>query len=661
MAIPEVRCKHMCLRSLAFLCFVGCSIAANAQTSITLDLTKPGHKVSPMLYGLMTEEINHSYDCGLYVELIQNRAFKDSTRNQLTPHWSPIGVSKISIDHETPVNQVLDSSIKIEGSGTIGAANDGYWGFPIYPTWRYRVSFYAKCLSDQNLEVSLESVDGSKTFAVGSVSGIDTNWKKFEISLATASDAPRTSDARFAIRSAGGGPVWLSLVSVFPPTTNNRPNGTRGDILSLLADMKPAFLRFPGGNYVEGNTFKDRFDWKRTLGPLEERPGHQAPWGYRSSDGLGLLEYMNWIEDMNAKPVLAVFAGYVLNRDVILPGTELKGFVDDALDEIEYLTGGPNTKWGAQRAKDGHPKPFTLEYVEIGNEDGFDQSGSYEGRFTMFYDAIKRKYPKINVISTTGGKDWLGVKFPITARRPDVVDEHYYSSTWEMMAMASKYDDYDRKGPKIFVGEWAAQDVPEPWNNAGQKGPTPNLNCALADAAFMTGMERNSDLVTMSCYAPLLVNVNPGARQWAVNLIGYDALTSFGSPSYYAQKMFMENLGDKTIISSATNLPTQTNGDKTIPALFHNATFESKTGTIILKVVNPQATAQTVNFKLDGVKTVKSDGTHIQLTGTSLKDMNSITEPTKVAPKTSQITGLSPNFSRTFPAYSVTVIKIETR
>ena len=611
-----------------------------------------------MLYGLMTEEINHSYDGGLYGELIQNRAFKDNGRT--TPHWSGLGETKLTLDHEHPVTPELGVSLKIEGAGPLGVVNDGYWGFPIRPSTSYRCSLYARCEAAKSLEISLESADGTKVYASGSVPGVESGWKKFDLLLRTSRTEATTSDARFVIRTTGG-PVWLSLVSVFPATYGDHPNGFRPDVLRLLQDMKPAFLRFPGGNYLEGNTFRDRFEWKRTLGPLEKRPGHQAPWGYRSSDGLGLLEYMNWIEDMGARPVLAVFAGYVLNHDVIDSNTELQGFVNDALDEIDYLTGGPNTKWGAKRVADGHPKPFTLDYVEVGNEDGFDDSGSYEKRFVQFYDAIKKKYPKINVISTTGGKDWLGLKFPIRLRKPDLVDEHYYSSTWEMMAMATKYDSYDRKGPRIFVGEWAAQDVPEPWTRVNEKGPTPNLNCAIADAAFMTGMERNSDIVEMSCYAPLLVNVNPGGRQWAVNLIGYDTLSSFGSPSYYAQKMFMANLGDWTVRTAASGMPTQSQGNQTIDALFHSATIDSKTGTIFLKVVNPQATAQAVDFRVVGAKSIRSNGTQIQLAGEDLKSMNTIAEPMKISPKTSNVSELSERFTRTFPAHSVTVLKIETR
>ncbi len=644
------------LRIVATVGLLGTALLACAQTRITLDLTKPGHRVSPMLYGLMTEEINHSYDGGLYAELIQNRAFKDGNRTAPIPHWQGIEDTEISLDRDRPVNKNLAVSLKMAGKGRLAVSNDGYWGIPIRPSTKYRASFYVR--GSSIIDVTLESNDGKTVYARGGVVGFE-DWHKAEFTLTTSADAPVTSDARFVIRTAGT--TWLSLVSLFPPTTNDRRNGSRPDLLNLLKDMKPSFLRFPGGNYLEGNTFKERFDWKRTLGMLEDRPGHMAPWSYRSSDGLGLLDYMNWIEDMNAKPVLAVFAGYVLNGDVVKSGTELTGFVQDALDEIEYLTGSANTKWGAVRAESGHPKPFEFEYVEIGNEDGFDRTGSYEGRFVQFYDAIKKKYPKMKVISTTGGKDGLGLPYPIKMRMPDLVDEHYYSSTWNMMAMADKYDSYDRSGPKIFVGEWAAQDVPAPWQNPADKGPTPNLNCALADAAFMTGMERNSDLVEMSCYAPLLVNVNPGGRQWAVNLIGYDGLTSFGSPSYYAQKMFMESLGDWTVLSSASGLPTQNNGDKTIPALFYVATRDSKSGMVYLKVVNPQAAVQSVDFSIKGAKNVLPDGAVVQLAGGSLKDMNTLAEPKKVSPREMEISGLSPNFTMSFPALSVTVVKIRTQ
>jgi alpha-N-arabinofuranosidase len=629
-------------------------LVAAAAPVLTLDLAKPGIAVSPTLYGLMTEEINYSYDGGLYGELIRNRSFKDDP--QRPAHWSAVGDgSKVALDRGVTGGPALPVSLRVQGA----VANEGYWGIPVRSSTAYRLEVWAKSDAPGSIRASIESPEGKTVFASALVRGVDATWRKLSATLVTGPDAPLTKDARLVLHTDDGRTVWLSLVSLFPPTFNERPNGNRRDLMQLLVDMNPAFLRFPGGNYVEGNTFQDRFPWKETLGAIQNRPGHMSPWGYRSSDGMGLLEYLEWCEDMKAKPLLALFAGYVIRGDVIKPGTELEGFVQDGLDEIEYVIGDAKTKWGAKRIRDGHPKPFPLECVEIGNEDGFDLTGSYEGRFVQFYDAIKRKYPKLKVISTTGGKDWLGQRVPIKRRKPDLVDEHYYASTWEMMAMANKYDAYDRNGPKIFVGEWASQDVPAPWVDAARKGPTPNMNCAIADAAFMTGLERNSDLVRMACYAPLLVNVNPGGRQWAVNLIGYDALNSFGSPSYYAQKLFSKYLGDRTVSASLSGGAIQTQGDKTLPGLFASATRDTKSGAIYLKVVNPLPQSQDVVIDLRGAK-VRSTGTLVVLSGDP-KAMNSIAEPKNVVPVTTQLDGLGPSFHLVFAPHSVTVLQLSSK
>jgi alpha-N-arabinofuranosidase len=373
---------------------------------------------------------------------------------------------------------------------------------------------------------------------------------------------------------------------------------------------------------------------------------------------MGLLEYLEWCEDMKAKPVLAVFAGYALNGRHVNPGPDLTPYVQDALDEIEYVIGGEETKWGARRVQDGHPEPFPLECVEVGNEDGADRSGSYPARLAQFYAAIKAKYPQLKVISTTGGKDWLGSNFPIMSIKPDLVDEHYYASTWDMMAMASKYDDYDRSGPNVFVGEWASQDVPAPWSNAASKGPTPNQKCAVADAAFLTGLERNSDVVKMACYAPLLVNVNPGGRQWAVNLIGYDALNSYGSPSYYVQRMFSQYLGDTTVPLSFQGVPTQTHDGHTLPVLFASATRNSRSGEVFVKLVNALGTAQTVDLQIEG-RRVQSRGTLTTLSG-ELDAMNSPEQPEKVAPVLAKITGIGQSFAQILPPYSITVLSFRS-
>jgi alpha-N-arabinofuranosidase len=367
---------------------------------------------------------------------------------------------------------------------------------------------------------------------------------------------------------------------------------------------------------------------------------------------------------MKAEPVLAVFAGYALHGETIAGGPALQPFVQDALDEIEYVTGDVSTKWGAQRAKDGHPAPFKLRYVEIGNEDGFDKQKNYDGRYTQFHDAIKAKYPQLKLISTVNGKDWLGQQQKVTSRVPDLVDEHYYYSPLEMMQDAARYDGYERSGPKVFIGEWA-----------GQEGePTTNLHAALADAAFMAGMERNADVVEMACYAPLLVNANPGGVQWKYNLIGYDVQSSYGSPSYHVQKMFSHYLGNVSLPVTAEKVGTQTwqppareetpqvlPPAREVPTMFFSATRSDQRGEIYLKVVNAIGTAQAVRVDLAGAGKVASEGKAIVLASAKKEDSNTIAEPAKVVPVTSKASGLGKQFSYSFAPYSVTVLVLSTK
>ena len=385
------------------------------------------------------------------------------------------------------------------------------------------------------------------------------------------------------------GTVWLGLVSLFPPTWKDRPNGLRPDLMQMLVDLKPAFLRFPGGNYLEGDTIETRFDWKKTLGPISGRGGHPGPWGYRSSDGMGLMEFLLWCEDMDAEPVLGVYAGYSLKGAFVKPGPELEPYVQDALDEIEYITGPVDSKWGALRARDGHPAPFKLRYVEIGNEDWFDKSGSYDGRYAQFSDAIKKQYPALKCISSIGNEQ--SAKIRVHSRKPDVLDEHYYRNTEAFLKDSpTHFDKYDRKGPEIFVGEWAAHETSfPPWDKRSKALPaTPNMKAAIGDAAWMAAMERNSDLVTMQCYAPLFVNLNE--YQWRPDLIGYDALNAYGAPSYHALRMFSRNVGDKILKASFSGGELQ-----------GSVTRDSKSGTTFVKIVNPLQTAQPLAIELKGV------------------------------------------------------------
>jgi alpha-N-arabinofuranosidase len=642
----------------------------NATPVLEINASKVTGQSSPTLYGLMTEEINYSYEGGLYGELIRNRTFKANATNAL--YWHTVGSGVISLDFDHPLNPALNVSLKLDvrqatQTAPAGFANGGYWGIPVRPKTTYHASFYAK--SDGQfagpLTVAIISTNNGTVFASTQVNQVTGEWQKYEVTLKTE-DVPTSKDNQFVITASQPGIVWFSQVSLFPPTYHQRPNGTRPDLMQLLSDMHPQFLRFPGGNYLEGNEISNRFNWKTTIGDLSQRPGHMDDgWRYWSTDGLGLLEFLEWCEDLQMQPVMAVYAGYSMHQRHVTPGNDLQPYVQDALDEIEYVTGPTNGTWGALRARDGHPEPFALNYVEIGNEDFFDNTNSYDARFTQFYNAIKAKYPKLQCISTVGSTEPKAKR--VHSVQPDLLDDHFYRSQQEMRAHAHDYDSYDRTGPKIFVGEWATR--------VGV--PTPNLAGALGDGAWMTGMERNSDLVLISSYAPLFVNVSPGGMQWKTDLIGYDALNSYGSPAYYAQKMFSTHHGDQILATDSENIPTETwqpparrnrsTGEQTlppkqiIPCLFFDATRDSKDGLIHLKIVNTESNSLPVQIKIDGVKTVKSRGEIITLASASPDDTNSINDPQKVVPHTAQLEGVSQDFTPTVAPYSITILEISAQ
>ena len=623
-----------------------------ASPSFTVDATRSAGKVSPKLYGLMTEEINHAYDGGLYAELIRNRAFLDDAKSPV--NWSVVkdeaSTATIALDPANPLNDKIPTSLRLTVTQATkdhpaGVANSGYWGIPVQSKTQYRASLWARAEAGFSgpLTVSILSDDGRTVYASAKISGLTAGWKKFEATLKTGNVTP-TAQARFAITLDQPGAVRLGLVSLFPPTWNDRPNGLRKDIMQMLVDLNPKFLRFPGGNYVEGNKIEDRFPWAKTLGPIEDRPGHACCWGYRSSDGMGLLEFLEWCEDMHAEPLLAVYAGYSLAQDHVKAGPDLEPFVKEDLDEIEYVIGDTNTTWGARRAKDGHPAPFNLTYVEIGNEDYFEQAKTYDARYAQISDAIRAKYPQLKLISTTPGAQLNG-------RKADMVDMHDYSATDEFIKKSRNYGaDMNRQGPEIFVGEWAAHEdaSARPWDGASWKlPPTPTMKAAIGDGVFMAAMERNSDIIKMQCYAPLLVNVNPGARQWRPNLIGYDALSAYGSPSYYAIQMFSRNLGDEILPVTFTGTSIQ-----------GCATRDSQTGEIIVKLVNPEVTPQSLPIEIKGVTALASKATVITLAGNP-EDTNSTSHPKNVIPVTTTLNGVKPSFIYTLPPNSIVVIKLK--
>ncbi|MDE3188940.1 MAG: alpha-N-arabinofuranosidase [Acidobacteriota bacterium] len=618
---------------------------AQETTHLTIDTTKPVARVSPTLYGIMSEEINYSYDGGLYAEMVSNRTFQ-STRGLSLENWTLIqnGNSRasIAVDSTTGPSAALAHSMKFVAASAspqaeAGFYNTGFWGMALHSSTVYHGSFYAKTDNAAIGALTIRLVN-DKTGAVAASSTVPTlggSWQKYEFTLKTGALVP-SADNHLEFLVEHPGTAWFSLISLFPPTYRNEPNGKRIDLMEKLAALHPAFLRFPGGNYLEGQHLNEHFEWKKTIGPLVDRPTHTTPWNYWSSDGMGLMEFLTWCEDLHMEPLLAVFSGYALNQDHINPGKDLEPYVQDALDEIEYVTGSAATRWGAERARNGHPAPFDLKFVEIGNEEYHDPSGTYDARFAQFYKAIKARYPDLQIVASA----------PVTLVRPDILDDndhalhtHFYRTAQQFFEDVHRYDHYDRSGPKILVGEWATR----------EGSPTTNMGAALGDAAWMTGLERNSDIVVMASYAPLFVNVNPGGMQWPSDLIGYDALTSYGSPSYYAQVMFSTHLGDQIF---------DTKMNTTNPRLFASATYNSKTHRLFVKLVNASSMVQAVEIKLSGAAHVRSKAVVTTLSGKTTQETNTIADPARIVPVTGNVTNAGPAFTHTVPRYSIQVLEL---
>uniref|UniRef100_Q022X4 non-reducing end alpha-L-arabinofuranosidase n=1 Tax=Solibacter usitatus (strain Ellin6076) TaxID=234267 RepID=Q022X4_SOLUE len=627
------------ISSALLLSFLGTPIiSAQAPAALTVEVDKTKSSVSPTLYGLMTEEINYSYDGGLYAELIRNRTFRSDWSGIL--NWYVIekgnASAKLSVDEKTGPSSALGTSAKLEvtradADSRAGLLNEGYWGLAVRPNTRYTGSFYAKTdlATALPVRIALVADQSGQVLASANASIGGADWKQYRFEMRSGS-AATGSENHLEITVDRPATVWLQLVSLFPPTYHTRANGNRTDIMEKLAAMRPSFLRFPGGNYLEGNRIETRFNWKRMIGPLVDRPTHPTTWSYHSSDGMGLLEFLEWCEDLHMEPVLGIYAGYSLGGQVVKPGPDLEPYVQEGLEEIEYVTGGTDTKWGALRARDGHPAPFTLRYVEIGNEDNFDRAKTYDGRYAQFYKAIKAKHPKLQVIAT----------IPVNGLTPDVVDDHYYKREQGMFAEARHYDNVDRNGPKIFVGEWATR----------EGGPTPNFGAALGDAAFLTGLERNSDVVIMAAYAPLFVNVNPGGMQWTSDLIGYDALSSYGSPSYYAQVMFASCLGDHTVSSSLAGA-----GER----FFYSVTASQNK--LCVKLVNASSTEQTLSLTMQGLGASSHTARVQTLKAITTWATNTIAQPERIVPVKSTASIKDEHIQHVMPGYSIQVIELDLK
>ena len=513
------------LRLFGSVCLCAPSLLLHAaEATLTIEADKPGHPISPTLYGIFFEDINCSADGGLYAELVRNRNFEEGDRPE---YWSVIssGVAQVvaKVDSSLPISAKNLHSLMVRvmkpGSGRAGVANEGYWGIPVVQGRSYELSFFARGETGFKgpLVCSIESRDGV-IYAEAKLNSLSPEWNHLHFSLIARNTDPK---ARLVIATTHPGTFWLDMVSLFPRETwLQRTNGLRPDLAEMLAGLKPSFMRFPGGCWVEGDTMSQAYRWKQTINDPSERHTQHNIWQYEATHGIGYHEYLQLCEDLHAESLFVINCG-MAHKDRV-PLDKMSEFVQDALDAIEYANGPPTSTWGAVRARNGHAEPFRLKYMEIGNENG---GRAYQERYALFYDAIKAKYPEMHLIAD----EWGGRP---DSRPIEIVDEHYYSSPEFFMQNADKYDTYSRQGRKVYVGEYAVT------QGCGQG----NLRAAVGEAAFMTGLERNSDVVLMASYAPLFANVN--YKKWNPDLINFDGSRVYGLPSYYVQKMFSENRGE---------------------------------------------------------------------------------------------------------------------
>ncbi len=568
------------LTSLTALLLVsgGCTPDEEPEATIRIDLARRGADIPASMYGIFFEEINHAGDGGLYAEQIQNRGFEDSSvpegytvkgdrifpptdrANHLTgarPHpdlsfrWNPDPIpawrfeqlegsgASAELTREYPLNEASPTALKVTlpEKGRISLSNCGFWGMNIEKGKGYylRMNTSNGNRFEGRAILKLVAEDGTELCNRPLAIDPDRTWCEYTGQLTATGSDPH---ARFVIELEGTGTLLLDYVSLFPETFRNRINGLRNDIAQTLEALHPAFVRWPGGCIVEGIDLSNRIEWKKTIGDPKNRPGIYDTWGYRATMGFGYHEFLQFCEDIGAAGMFVCNAGIGCQGRVgdACREEDLDAFIQDALDAIDYALGDGTTEWSRKRVENGHPEPFPLQYVEIGNE---NWGPVYEKRYDRFYRAIKAKYPRLTLIST------LGLGGQHRHERVDMIDPHWYVAPEFFLSSSRLFDQQERGGYAVYVGEYAVN----------QQVGGGNLLGALAEAAFLSGMERNSDLVKMASYAPLLENVND--RVWPTNLIWFDSHRVMGRSSYHVQKMYAENRPD---YNTATEFEQPRNG-----------------------------------------------------------------------------------------------------
>ena len=649
------------IAGLLVLFVLGFGLTATAQHK---KLASDSKHISPDLFGIFFEDINYAADGGLYAELIQNRSFEYSPGdrkgwNSLTA-WEYLtegfAYGTISVETQSPLNEnnrhYVVLNIEDAGQDGLGLKNSGFDGIVVRAGEKYDFSAFVRQLSDQSIPLDIKLL-GKKGVVIGETtfSTQSKEWKKYS---ATIIASQSEDSASLVIIAKGKGKLALDVVSLFPQKTfKNRPNGLRADLAQTIADLKPKFMRFPGGCLVHGDGLGNMYRWKNTIGPIEQRVGQRNIWGYHQTAGLGYFEYFQFCEDIGAKPLPVLPAAVSCQNSGgtwRIGGTGQKGialddmqaYIQEVLDLIEYANGPVTSTWGAKRAEAGHPQPFNLEYIGIGNED--KQTPEFRERFKLIYDDVRAKHPEVKIIGTVGpspsGEDFdLGWKFARELNVP-MVDEHYYEKPEWFIANQKRYDSYKRSESKVYLGEYASQ---------GSK-----LFNALAEAAYMTGLERNGDVVCMASYAPMLARA--GHTQWNPDLIYFNSTAISPSVNYYVQKLFSVNQGDIYFDNVVSMTSQGKTSDSTLAA---SCVKDSKTGDIILKLVNIGKGAKTMEIDLSRFKGVVANGTCTVLTGAA-DAKNSLEKPGNIVPVTSDLK-VNRKFDYNAPALSLSVIRISAK
>ena len=626
------------MRKLTALFALSLALSMQAQQHVmTVDVSKPTAKIQPEMYGIFFEDINFGADGGLYAELVKNRSFEFP---QPFVGWVPFG--NVTVQDANPCFDRNPHYVRVVNDGRLlraGLDNEGYRGIGVKQGEEYRFSVYARTPDAKPMKLSIELVNSNaQNLLKKEIEVSGNNWQK----LTAVLKSPFTdAHARLRIVLETRGTVDMDHISLFPVNTwKGRENGLRADLAQALYDLNPGVFRFPGGCIIEGNSLETRYQWKNSVGPVENRPLNENRWNYTFKHkafpdyfqtlGLGYFEYFLLSEDLGAEPLPVISCGlscqYESNE--VVPMNELDPYIQDALDLIEFANGPVTSKWGKVRADMGHPESFNLKMIGIGNEQ-WDKV--YVERLEAFTKAIRAKYPDVKVVGSSGPSasgDKFDYLWPEMKRiGVDLVDEHYYMNPDWFFGNASRYDNYDRKGPKVFAGEYACHGKGKKWNH---------FNAALMEAAFMTGLERNADVVHMATYAPLFAHVE--GWQWRPDLIWFDNLNSVRTCSYYVQQLYSHNKG--THVLPLTMDKKAVSGQEGQDGLFASAVWDKDEKACIVKIANTSDKAQPVSVTFNGLKNSDKlvEGKCITLQSADLDKDNTVEHPNVITPKESDVT-----------------------